>query len=188
MARLTVLAAALLPLYAQQIDYSLFDRLAEKAKGSAIVNLGPEQLSLLAGQKGKEGGKDLAELAKALRGIMVRNFEFEAPGQYDPAQVRALGEKIRSSGGWSPIVTVKEKDEFTEIFIRKGADGRSDGLLIISAEPTELTFVHIDGVGDLASLARLGGLAGIPEVAGALAGQKKQAAPAGSAGARKQDE
>ncbi len=102
MARTLILAAALLPLYAQQIDYSLFDRLAEKAKESAIVNLGPEQLSLLAGAKTKEGGQDLAELAKTLRGIMVRSFEFDSPCQYDPAQVRALGEKIRSSGAGVP--------------------------------------------------------------------------------------
>lgn len=174
MARTLILAAALLPLYAQQIDYSLFDRLAEKAKESAIVNLGPDQLSLLTGTKSKEGGQELAELAKALKGIMVRSFEFDAPGQYDPAQVRALGEKIRSSGNWSPIVSVKEKDEFTEILVRKGPDGRADGLLIIAAEPKELTFVHIDGVGDLASLAKLGGLAGIPEIAGA---SKKPAPP-----------
>lgn len=174
MARTLILAAALLPLYAQQIDYSLFDRLAEKAKESAIVNLGPEQLSLLAGTKSKEGGQELAELAKTLKGIMVRSFEFDAPGQYDAAQVRALGEKIRSSGNWSPIVSVREKDEFTEILVRKGPDGRADGLLIIAAEPKELTFVHIDGVGDLASLARLGGLAGIPEIAGAA---KKPAPP-----------
>ncbi|MGB9610461.1 MAG: DUF4252 domain-containing protein [Bryobacteraceae bacterium] len=174
MARLTVLAAALLPLYAQQIDYSLFDRLAEKAKESAIVNLGPEQLSLLAGMQ-KQEGKDLAELAKTLKGIMVRSFEFDAPGQYDLAQVRALGEKIKSGGSWSPIVSVREKGEFTEILIRKGADGKADGLLIIAAEPKELTFVHIDGIGDLAALARLGGLAGIPEVAGALSGGQKVA-------------
>lgn len=174
MARTLILAAALLPLYAQQIDYSLFDRLAEKAKESAIVNLGPEQLSLLAGTKSKEGGQELAELARNLKGIMVRSFEFDAPGQYDAAQVRALGEKIRSSGNWSPIVSVREKDEFTEILVRKGPDGRADGLLIIAAEPKELTFVHIDGVGDLASLAKLGGLAGIPEIAGAA---KKPAPP-----------
>lgn len=174
MARALILAAALLPLYAQQIDYSLFDRLAEKAKEAAIVNLGPEQLSLLAGTKSGEGGQELAELAKTLRGIMVRSFEFEAPGQYDPAQVRALAEKIKGSGNWSPIVTVKEKDEFTEILVRRGPDGKSDGLLIVAAEPKELTFVHIDGVGDLASLAKLGGLAGIPGIAGAA---KKPATP-----------
>jgi hypothetical protein len=183
MARTLILAAALLPLYAQQIDYSLFDRLAEKAKESAIVNLGPEQLSLLAGAKTKEGGQDLAELAKTLRGIMVRSFEFDSPCQYDPAQVRALGEKIRSSGAWSPIVSVRQKEEFTEILVRKGPDGRADGLLIIAAEPKELTFVHIDGVGDLASLARLGGLAGIPEIAGAA---KKPAPP--KPARQKQDE
>ncbi|MFZ5925857.1 MAG: DUF4252 domain-containing protein [Acidobacteriota bacterium] len=173
MARILILAVMLLPLGAQHIDYSLFDRLAEKAKESAVVNLGPEQLSLLAGMQPKEGGRELADLVKTLKGIQVRSLEFDSPGQYDLNEVRALGEKIKGSGTWVPLITVKEKGEFTEILIRKGADGKSDGLLILAAEPKELTLVHIDGVGDIASLAKLGGLAGIPEIAGALGGAKK---------------
>lgn len=173
MARILILAVMLLPLGAQHIDYSLFDRLAEKAKESAVVNLGPEQLSLLAGMQPKEGGKELADLVKTLKGIQVRNLEFDSPGQYDLNEIRALGEKIKGSGTWVPLITVKEKGEFTEILVRKGADGKSDGLLILAAEPKELTLVHIDGVGDIASLAKLGGLAGIPEIAGALGGAKK---------------
>ncbi len=187
MARILILAALLLPLGAQQIDYSLFDRLAEKAKESAVVNLGPEQLSLLAGMQPKEGGKELAELVRTLKGIQVRSLEFDSPGQYDLNEVRALGEKIKSSGTWVPLITVKEKGEFTEILIRKGADGRSDGLLILAAEPKELTLVHIDGVGDIGSLAKLGGLAGIPEIAGAL-GESKKSAPKKAPASKKDDE
>jgi hypothetical protein len=174
MARTLILAVMLLPVGAQQIDFSLFDKLAEKAKESAIVNLGPEQLSLLAGMQPKQAGKDFSALAKTLKGIQVRSLEFDSPGQYDLNEVRALGEKIKGSGTWVPLVTVKEKGEFTEILIRKGPDGKSDGLLILAAEPKELTLVHIDGIGDLESLAKLGGLAGIPEIAGALSGQKRE--------------
>jgi hypothetical protein len=173
MARIMMLAALLLPLQAQQIDYSLFDRLAEKAKESAVVNLGPEQLSLLASMQPKEAGKDLAGLARTLKGIQVRSLEFDAPGQYDLNEVRAFGEKIKGSGAWAPMISVREKGEFTEILIRRGADGKPDGLLILAAEPKELTLVHIDGVGDIASLAKLGGLAGIPEIGQALGGGKK---------------
>jgi len=175
MARVLILVAALVPLFGQPIDYSLFDKLAEKAKESAVVNLGPEQLTLLAGLQPKEGGKDLAELARTLKGIQVRSFEFDAPGLYDPAAVRAFGEKIKAGGAWNALVSVKEKDGFTEILIRKGADGKADGLLILAAEPKELTLVHIDGVGDLAALARLGGLAGIPQLAATGAAKKKEA-------------
>lgn len=187
MARIMMLAALLLPLHAQQIDYSLFDRLAEKAKESAVVNLGPEQLSLLASMQPKEAGKELGELTKTLRGIQVRSLEFDAPGQYDLNEVRALGEKIKASGTWVPLITVREKGEFTEILIRKGADGKSDGLLILAAEPKELTLVHIDGVGDMASLAKLGGLAGIPEIGQALGGGKK-AEPRKAPAQKKNDE
>ncbi len=187
MARILILAAALLPLAGQPIDYSLFDRLAVKAKESAIVNLGPEQLSLLAGMQSKEAGRELAELAKTLKGIQVRSLEFDSPGQYDLQEVRALGEKIKAGGTWVPLVTVREKSEFTEILVRKGADGRADGLLILAAEPKELTLVHIDGVGDLASLARLGGLAGIPEISSAIGGAKKPEPKKGAAPKKNDD-
>lgn len=187
MKKLLILAAALMPLGAQQIDFSYFDKLAEKAKESAVVNLGPEQLALLAGMQSKQGGKDLADLAKTLKGIQVRSLEFDAPGQYDINEFRSIGEKIKSGGGWMPLVTVKEKDEFTEILIRKGPDGKGNGLLILAAEPKELTLVHIDGVSDLASLGKLGGIAGIPEIAGALGGAKKGGS-AKSAPAKKNDE
>lgn len=175
MAKVLILAAALVPLFGQPIDYSLFDRLAEKAKESAVVNLGPEQLSLLAGLQPKDDGKELAELARALKGIRVHSFEFDAPGLYDPAAVRAFGEKIKAGGAWNALVSVKEKDGFTEILVRRSPDGKADGLLILAAEPKELTLVHIDGVGDLAALARLGGLAGIPQVAARGAAKKKEA-------------
>jgi len=85
-------------------------------------------------------------------------------------------------------VSVREKEEFTEILIRKGADGKADGLLILAAEPKELTLVHIDGVGDLAALAKLGGIAGIPEIGGALAGAAKPEPRKAPAAPKKNDE
>lgn len=187
MKRWLIFAAALMPLGAQPIDFSYFDKLAEKAKESAVVNLGPEQFSLLAGMQPKGGGKDLSDLAKTLKGIQVRSLEFDAPGQYDLNEIRAFGAKIKSAGDWMPVISVREKNEFTEILVRKGPDGKADGLLILAAEPKELTLVHVDGVGDLASLVKLGGLAGIPEIAGALGGNQKSG-DAKSAAGKKEDE
>ncbi len=170
-----VALGAPLSLAAQGIDWSVLDKLAEKAKESAVVNLGPEQLSLLAGARGKGEEAKLGELAKLLKSVQVRNFEFEAPGMYDVELVRSLRDKVKAGGEWVSIVSVKEKDGFTEILIKKPSGEKTGGLLVIAAEPKEVSVVHVEGVADLSALGRLGGLAGIPEVAPA---GKKAPAPA----------
>jgi len=170
-----VALSAPLTLAAQGIDWSVLDKLAEKAKESAVVNLGPEQLSLVAGVKGKGEAAKLGELARELKSVQVRSFEFEAPGMYDVELVRSLRDKVKASGEWVSIVSVKEKDGFTEILIKKPSGEKTGGLLVIAAEPKEVSIIHVEGVSDLSALGRLGGLAGIPEVAPA---GKKAAAPA----------
>ncbi len=158
--------AAALPLTAQTIDFKFLDKLGDKAKESSVVNLGPEQLGMLSGLTGGEG-KNLGEAAKALKSIQVRSFEFDQSGQYDVEEVRTFRDKVKASGDWVSLVSVKEKGGFTEIMILKGTDGKSKGMLIVAAEPREVSVVHIDGPLDLSSLGKLGGIMGIPEITGA---------------------
>lgn len=165
-ARWLLALAAALPLSAQTIDFKFLDKLADKAKESSVVNLGPEQLGLISGMTGGEG-KNLGEAAKAMKSIQVRSYEFEQSGQYDVEEVRAFRDKIKASGDWVSLVSVKEKGGFTEIMILKGPDGKSKGMMIVAAEPREVSVVHIDGTLDLAALGKLGGIMGIPEITGA---------------------
>jgi hypothetical protein len=167
--------AAALPLTAQTIDFKFLDKLGDKAKESSVVNLGPEQLGMLSGLTGGEG-KNLGEATKALKSIQVRSFEFDEKGQYDVEEVRAFRDKVKASGDWVSLVSVKEKGGFTEIMILKGSDGKSKGMLIVAAEPREVSVVHIDGPLDLSALGKLGGVMGIPEIAGSP--KKEHGAPA----------
>lgn len=181
-----ILPATALSLLAQGIDWSVLDKLAAKAKKSAVVNLGPEQLSLVAGLGGTGEAGKLGELAKELRSVQVRSFEFDAPGMYDMGLLRSLRDKIKASGEWVSIVSVSEssgasanqasteKSSFTEILIKKGSAGSPGGLLILAAEPKEVSVVHVEGTADLSALRKLGALPGVPGVAGA---SKKETAP-----------
>jgi len=157
--------AVVLPLSAQTIDYKFLDKLADKARESSIVDLGPEQLSLLQGLtgEGKKGG-DLGELSKNLKSIQVRSFEFDKPGMYNIDEMRAFRDKIKASGTWVSLITVKEKDGFTDILIEKGTDGKPKGFFIIAAEAEELSVVHIVGALDLGSLGKLSGSFGVPNI------------------------
>jgi hypothetical protein len=165
MKRLSLLALGLpVSLLAQAIDWSILDRLADKARQSAVVNLGPEQLSLIAGLKGKEQAEMVSELAKGLKSVQVRSFEFDAPGMYDLELVRSLRDRIKASGEWASLVSVRQTDGFTEIMVKKPSGDKPGGLLIIGAEARQLSVVHIEGAAHLSVLGRLGGLAGIPEI------------------------
>jgi len=168
--------AAALPLTAQTVDFKFLDKLADKAKESSVVNLGPEQLGLLSGLAGGEG-KNFGEAAKALKSIQVRSFEFDGSGQYDIEEVRAFRDKVKASGDWVSLVSVKEKGGFTDIMILKGTDGKSKGMLIVAAEPNEVSVVHIDGALDLAALGKLGGIMGIPEITGGYGSKKEPTTP-----------
>lgn len=157
--------AATLPLSAQTIDFKFLDKLGDKAKEASVVNLGPEQLGMLSGLSTVEG-KNLGDVAKGIKSVQVRSFEFDSAGQYDVEEVRAFRDKVKASGEWTSLVSVKEKGGFTEIMVLKGADGKSKGMLIVAAEPREVSVVHIDGPLDFSSLGKLGGIMGIPEIGG----------------------
>lgn len=165
MKTLWLLTIAAAPLFAQSIDFKLLDKLGEKASESSVVNLGPEQLGMLSGLTSGEG-KNLGEVTKAVRSVQVRSYEFAQKGEYDIGIVQAFRDKVKAAGEWVSIIEVKEKGGFTDISYLKGADGRSRGLLIIAAEPREVSIVHMDGPLDLASLGKLGGVLGIPRITG----------------------
>ncbi len=165
-ARWLLALVAALPLAAQTIDFKMLDKLGEKAKESSVVNLGPEQLGLIAGVNGGQGTKNLGEVVKVLKSVQVRSYEFDEKGLYDVEVVRAFRDKVTSSGNWVNIISTKEKGGFTDILIQKGPDGKSAGFLIVAAEPREVSIVHIDGPLDLSSIGKLGGVLGIPELQG----------------------
>lgn len=158
---LMVLGSALVA-GAQGVDFAVLEKLGEKATKSATIELGAEQLAMLAGVKGSAEAEKLGQLLKELKSVRVRNFEFETPGMYDMELVRAFRDKVKASGEWMNIISVKERDGFTDVSLRKGAEGKADAMLIVAAEPKELTVVHIEGVSDLGALAQLGTLARIP--------------------------
>ena len=101
-------------------------------------------------------------MINGLQGIYVRSYEFAKEGEYD----RALIERIKSQLGpsWKPLVTVRSK---TKDNVNIMADLRGEqivGLVILAADPRELTIVNIVGNVDIDRLSRLEGEFGIPKI------------------------
>lgn len=105
-----------------------------------------------------------AKLVANLRGIYVRSYEFDSDGAYSAAEVDALRSQFRSPA-WSRIVGVRSEHdgENVDIFFKLEND-KMAGIVIISAEARELTFVNIVGPLEVEQLADLGGEFGIPRL------------------------
>jgi hypothetical protein len=105
-----------------------------------------------------------AALVANLKGIYVRSFEFDKDGAYSPTEVETLRSQFRSPG-WSRVVGVRSQQDGdnVDIFFKLEND-KMAGIVIIAAEPREITFVNIVGPLEVDQLADLGGEFGIPKL------------------------
>jgi hypothetical protein len=139
-----------------RIQMDNLSRLAAKASETVDVTVDSAMLKksagFLAGQGGDAG--KLQQIIEGITGIYVKSYKFEIPNAYSLDDVEGVRKQVAREG-WSRIVSVKEKDELTEVYLWKEG-GANGGLVVISAETDELTIVNIVGTVDLASLAALG--------------------------------
>jgi hypothetical protein len=141
------------------------DKLAERATESVDVDLDASMLKLASGFLSKEDPDEVRvkKLVSKLRGVYVRSFEFDREGQYSSSDIQAIRSQLKVPG-WSRIVGVKSiKGENTEVYLKKDGE-QVGGLIVIDAEPKELTIVHIDGPINPEELSELGGHMGIPKM------------------------
>jgi hypothetical protein len=104
----------------------------------------------------------LKEILKGIKGIYVKNFEFDDPDQYSQADVEAIRSQL-SGPGWIRIVesSNRRSHEHDEIYIMKQGDTIA-GMAVLVAESRELTVVNIVGPIDIEKLSQLEGHFGIP--------------------------
>ena len=162
-----VLFLAIGPLLAQDVKLPPgIEKLAGKASDVVDVSLdGP--LLRLAGRFLSNNDPDEAKvknIVNGLKGIYVKSFEFEKEGEYAPSDLEEIRRQLRAPG-WSRMVGVisKKGGENTEIYMKLD-DDHVGGLVILAAEPKELTVVNIVGNISLDDLSSLGGHFGIPDV------------------------
>jgi len=163
---LLAVAAATVPLRSQDIKIPVnLDRLAAHAKETVNVTLDSSTLKL-ASKFLSDNDRDEAQVKKLVskvKSIQVRCFEFDKDGQYSKGDIDEIRGQLRGPA-WARIVDMKSNDgESSEVYLKKNGD-QIGGLVVIAAEPRELTIVHIDGAIDPEELSELGGHMGIPNV------------------------
>jgi len=156
---------ALLPAAAQEFKIpASIEKLADKASEVVDVTLDNSMLQLAAKFLSDKDPDQVRvkKLVSGLKGVYVKSFEFEKTGEYDESEVLALRSQLKSPA-WTRIVGVRSKKagDNAEVFL--GSDGNQvNGLVIIAADPKELTIVSIIGAIKPEDLRELGGNFGIP--------------------------
>jgi hypothetical protein len=147
----------------QQLDLSLLDKLAARAKSSVNVTMDEDKLKFASGFLSNDDPKQSTakSMVGGLKAINVRVFEFESPGQFSVSDLDAVRKQLQSPG-WSKMIDVKDRDESAEIYMfSKGKE--LGGITIIASEKKELAVVNIVGPVDLKTLGSLAGKFGIPK-------------------------
>ena len=159
-----VTAAVIANAQDSQLKLNTLDHLAAKASRSVDVNIdGPllRMASRVFDDKDEDERK-VKQLLAGIKGVYVRNFEFETDGQYTAADIEAIRTQLRGPG-WTRMVDVKsKKDGNVEVYVLLNGE-QVGGLTVLSSENRELTVVNIVGPVDLDKLAELEGHLGIPE-------------------------
>jgi len=142
------------------------EKLAAKAKETVEVNMDGPMLhwasKFLSAEDPEE--KQAAKLVENLKGIYVRSYEFSEERAYNASEVEELRSQFRSPE-WQRVVGVRSKrdGDNVDIFFHLENE-KMAGIVVIAAEPKELTVVNIVGPIEVEQLADLGGEFGVPRL------------------------
>jgi hypothetical protein len=141
------------------------EKFAQGAKATTEVNLDKNMLGMV-GKFGDDGAdKSGTDLAKKMDFVIVHSYEYAAPGRYKMADVEEFRKRLED-GGWSHVVKERSETESTDVCVKVDGNGQFSELVVITAEPTELTFVHLKGHMSMDELSRVGSHYGVPSVDG----------------------
>ena len=162
---LFVVAASMQAMAALQQKDELFagaGKFAQGAKSSTEVNLDKNMLAMV-GRFGDNGDdKSGSNLAAKMDYVIVREYDYAKAGQYHMADVEEFRKRLED-GGWSHLVKERSSDESTDVCVKTDKDGQFTELVVIDAEPMELTFVHLKGHMSMEELTKMGAHYGVPQ-------------------------
>ena len=145
---------------------SLFAGTEKFSKGaikSTEVNLDKNMLAMAGKSFGPGGQGATAALAAGLDAVLVRDYEYAKPGQYKMADVQKYLDRL-NGGGWFHMVRERSATENTDVCFRGGDDGEPSEMVVIAAQPDQLTFVYLKGRLSMSDLSKLSHNFGSPQL------------------------
>ncbi|HEX4759059.1 MAG TPA: DUF4252 domain-containing protein [Terracidiphilus sp.] len=116
------------------------EKFAQGASSVAEIDLDPTTMSMLGSTR---HGRD-ADLASKLNLMSVRSYTYDKPGMYSADDVEAFRKKL-DDGSWSCPIRVRGQNGTSEICSRSSADHVTNELVIFSAYPQKVNFIHVSG-------------------------------------------
>jgi hypothetical protein len=138
-----------------QVKDDLFagtEKFATGASDVTEVNLDPKMLGML-------GKGTSSDLARKMDFFVVHSYTYDKPGMYKPEDVEVYRKRL-VDGNWNCFIHTRDKSGSTDICQRTAADNETHEMVIMTAEPTELTFVHLRGRMTIDDLRKMGGSMG----------------------------
>ncbi|HEY4379205.1 MAG TPA: DUF4252 domain-containing protein [Acidobacteriaceae bacterium] len=127
-------------------------KFAQGASEVTEINLDPSTMGLVGMNHGKEG-----EEARKMKSMVIHTYKYDKPGMYRMDDVDAYRKKIEG-GSWQCAIHVRNTAGSTDICSRTSAD-QTNEMVILTAEPQKLTFIHISGKMSLDELNDMSGSA-----------------------------
>ena len=78
-----------------------------------------------------------------MKSMSIHTYKYDKPGMFKMEDVEAYRKKLEN-GSWSCPVRVRTQNGSSDICSRSDAD-QTNEMVIMTAEPLELTFVHLRG-------------------------------------------
>lgn len=129
------------------------EKFSQGATESTEINLDPDTMAMM-----DSHGRN-ADLAKKVKFMTIRTYEYDKPGMYKMEDVEVFRKRL-DDPTWKCSVRVREKNESTDICTRLAADHETREMVILTAEPKELTFIHMSGNMSLEDLGKAAGSIG----------------------------
>ncbi len=109
----------------------------------------------------------------------MKVFSFDQPGVYSMKDIDGVVKQVEK-GGWKKLLSVQDGGQTVGMWMRDGGANPADGgMFFVAAQPKELVLINIAGKVDLATLSKLQGRMGMPNMG--LGGGASPAAPASPA-------
>jgi hypothetical protein len=122
------------------------EKFAQGASEVTELNLDPNTMGMV----GHGHGRD-ADMARKMNFMVIHTYKYDKPGMYNMDDVDVFRKKL-TDGSWSCSIHTRTKTESTDICSRTLGDHETNEMVILTAEPRELTFIHMSGKMPLSEL------------------------------------
>ena len=128
------------------------EKFAQGASDVTEINLDPTTMGLVGMNHGRDG-----EEARKMKTMVIHTYKYDKPGMYRMEDVDAYRKKL-DGGNWHCAIHVRTTTGSTDICSRTNGD-QTNEMVILTAEPQKLTFIHMSGKMSLDELNDMSGSA-----------------------------